>query len=242
MDKLFFLRNRENEIRLSEKYVEPQTEQSLKELASQAQQYINAGETEKLRELLQSLFGIIWHTCSDTSAAILFLMRFYSLTAKLLEKSLPQVMNYLSPAEVFVQKISSKSLQENLDLLFREFSGLSTYLHSISSQNVIGKIKHYTEENYWKTDLRLESIALIFGYNAAYLGKLFTKESGVSFHTYLEQIRLKKAAELLKTKRKIYEIAEECGFSNSEYFSKKFKKYFQMLPTEFQKKSEDSTT
>lgn len=236
MEKLFFLRNHENEIRLSEKMEEPQTEQSLEELAEQAQQYINAGETEKLHQLLQSLHGIISHTCSDTSAAILFMMRFYSLTTKLLEKSIPQVMNYLSSAEIFVQKLSPKSLQENLDLLYREFSGLSTYLHSISSQNIIEKIKHYTEENYWKTDLRLESVALVFGYNTAYLGKLFTKETGISFHTYLEQIRLEKAADLLKTKRKIYEIAEECGFSNPEYFTKKFKKQYNMLPTEYQKK------
>lgn len=174
--------------------------------------------------------------CLDVSAAIVFLLRIYFLVSRELKRSDDHVSQYILSYDDFSKKISHESLYQNLEMMVHEFSSASSYYHSISSENIIEKVKKYVEENYWKSDLRLESIAAVFGYNSAYLGKLFSKETGVNFNSYLDTVRLERSIELIQNKKKIYQVAEECGFSNAEYFTKKFKKHFGMLPTEYQRK------
>ena len=57
------------------------------------------------------------------------------------------------------------------------------------------------------------------------------------FNEYLNIYRLKKAnAMLLETpKRKIAEVAALCGFGDSNYFSKQYKKMYGISPTETRK-------
>lgn len=54
---------------------------------------------------------------------------------------------------------------------------------------------------------------------------------------YLTQMRLQKACHLLTQEDlTMLEIAEACGFDNSNYFSRVFKQHFGMSPSEFQRK------
>ena len=58
-----------------------------------------------------------------------------------------------------------------------------------------------------------------------YLGQLFKKETQSSFSQYLNQVRIRKAQQLLlHTEQNIAEIAEEVGFLDMAHFSKVFKK------------------
>lgn len=53
---------------------------------------------------------------------------------------------------------------------------------------------------------------------------------------YLNNLRMRRAVELLeRTDKKIYEIAEEVGFSNVSYFSTVFKKNFGQNPNVYQR-------
>ena len=64
---------------------------------------------------------------------------------------------------------------------------------------------------------------------------MFTRETGVNFSTFLNNLRMKRAVELLeKTDKKVYEIAEEVGFSSVSYFSTAFKKSFGQTPNYYQ--------
>jgi len=83
--------------------------------------------------------------------------------------------------------------------------------------------------------LKLESIADMFGYNSAYLGKLFAKETGEHFNTYLDRRRIELAKDHLKKGASIIQTCELSGFTNTDYFTKKFKKYVGMLPSEYRK-------
>ena len=78
--------------------------------------------------------------------------------------------------------------------------------------------------------------SLPFSYD--YLRKLFQKEMGVTPHRYLVDKRLKMAAELLVTDdsagaRTIMDIAFLCGFRDSLYFSKMFKKRYGVAPRNY---------
>ncbi|HZK26497.1 MAG TPA: helix-turn-helix transcriptional regulator, partial [Thermoclostridium sp.] len=70
--------------------------------------------------------------------------------------------------------------------------------------------------------------------STSYLSRMFKKELGVNFIDYLNGLRVEKAKELLiDSQYKTYEVAEEVGISDAHYFSRLFKKYEGISPTEF---------
>ena len=104
-----------------------------------------------------------------------------------------------------------------------------------SRDSVLDDILYYIDHNY-QTNIKLESIAPLFGYNSAYLGKIFNKTVGESFNSYVDHIRIEHSKDLLlQNKLKVYEIAEQVGYKNVDYFHKKFKKYVGESPAEFRK-------
>lgn len=59
--------------------------------------------------------------------------------------------------------------------------------------------------------------------NSAYLGQTFKKQYGESFKDHLNRIRIEAAERLLLySDKKIYEIAEEVGYKDMDYFINKF--------------------
>ena len=107
--------------------------------------------------------------------------------------------------------------------------------NQLNSQDIISEMKQYTQEHYQK-DLSLKIIGEHFNYNSAYLGKKFRKETGKTYLAYLEEIRMEKAKDiLLHSNFMVYEIAEMVGYSNVDYFYKKFKNHFKISPNEFRK-------
>jgi len=101
------------------------------------------------------------------------------------------------------------------------------------AENVAKRMVAYMEKNYAQ-DLKLEGMAKLFNYNSAYLGKIFKKEIGENFNNILDSIRIKNAKRLLQeTDLKVYQISEQVGYGNIDYFYSKFKKYVGISPKEF---------
>lgn len=92
----------------------------------------------------------------------------------------------------------------------------------------------YIQSNFKNSDLSLIKISDMFFYNKKYLSTLFIKETGIKFTDYLNSLRIDEAKKLMKSKElSVTEISSKCGFSDSYYFSKVFKKYMGMPPTVF---------
>ncbi|XEC93969.1 helix-turn-helix domain-containing protein [Paenibacillus tarimensis] len=70
--------------------------------------------------------------------------------------------------------------------------------------------------------------------NPVYLGQLFKKKYGMYFNEFLLQVRVREAKRLLRqTDKRVYEIASEVGFANSDYFVSQFEKVEGKTPTEY---------
>lgn len=88
--------------------------------------------------------------------------------------------------------------------------------------------RHYMEQ------ISLKQIADLFFINAAYLGRLFQKTTGMSFKEYVNKIRIAEAKKLLlQTDMLVYEIANHVGFTESSYFILKFSQEVGKSPTEY---------
>ena len=105
----------------------------------------------------------------------------------------------------------------------------------VNNQNsMTEKSKRYIEEHYADSSLSVEDICSYLNVSATYFSVVFKKELGMSFVSYLTQVRLEHAVELLNnTDEKSYIIAEKVGYTDANYFSYVFKKQYGMSPTKY---------
>lgn len=136
-----------------------------------------------------------------------------------------------------LELIESKHYLYEILLYFTEqFDTIIRGIGGNASESIFDDILDYISRNY-SEPLKLETIAPLFGYNSSYLGKLFTQRTGISFNSYLDQLRVHKATELLdQTDMKVYEIAARVGYKNVDYFHQKFRKIMDISPAEYRKK------
>jgi len=93
-------------------------------------------------------------------------------------------------------------------------------------------------ETDYAGDLSLAGIAALQNVNASYLSVQFRKETGKTLTEYIRDVRMDAAAYLLRnTRLQIQTVAQHCGISDVNYFSKVFKKHFGMVPRQFREES-----
>ncbi|ANY68656.1 DNA-binding response regulator [Paenibacillus sp. BIHB 4019] len=101
--------------------------------------------------------------------------------------------------------------------------------------SIIDVVKKYVEEEL-HLNITLKKISALLHFNCAYLGQKFKDHENMSFNEYLLQQRMEKAKLLLeKTDMRIYEIANEVGYTEIDWFYKKFKAYTGASANEYRK-------
>ncbi|MHA6483579.1 AraC family transcriptional regulator [Paenibacillus sp. strain BS8-2] len=83
--------------------------------------------------------------------------------------------------------------------------------------------------------LSIGAIAQKLGYHRAHLTKLFKETTGLSPKQYLNKIRMKKAEKLLSGDLTIAQVAASVGFNDPLFFTKQFRKWRGVSPTEFRR-------
>lgn len=126
-------------------------------------------------------------------------------------------------------------LYEIIDYFILQFEMCMNAIGSPTRDSVIEGILQYIQYNY-QENLKLGTIAELFGYNSSYLGKVFHKATGKSFNSYIDEVRIGNSKKLLlNDDYKVYEIALLAGYTDVNYFHKKFKKYVGMSPAEYRR-------
>ena len=83
-------------------------------------------------------------------------------------------------------------------------------------------------------EMSLEEVARVFGYSPTYLSRMFQKYAGITFKSYLQNIRLGYAVKDLDSgKYNITETALRNGFSGSKALARAFRKRYGVLPSEY---------
>ena len=94
-------------------------------------------------------------------------------------------------------------------------------------------IKKYIKENY-KRDISAGDVAGILGYSDVYFSKIFKQLFDDTFINYLTKVRIDKAKVLLKDVGfNIKEVGASVGYTDSNYFTKVFKRAVGMSPSEY---------
>lgn len=107
-----------------------------------------------------------------------------------------------------------------------------------TSNKVVDRTIQYMREHLADPDISLKNIAETYLYmNVDYVSKQFVKFTGKRFSTYLNQLKIDKAKQILSDHPdiKISRVAEEVGCANNpQYFNYIFKKITGMTPSSFQ--------
>ncbi len=202
--------------------------------------YIQALKRNQVAKTLHELERNLFNSDSPVPRIKLFLIDLY-LSIKEKISRLYHNSNILFPrnAEI-IDYINGRFYLYEIMLYFTEqFDMIMRSIGNSSSEGVIDDIIHYIEHNYMD-NIKLETIAPLFGYNSSYLGKIFNKKVGEGFNVFVDKVRIRHSKELLlNSDLKVYEISEKVGYRNVDYFHTKFKKYVEMSPAEYRKKNQN---
>ncbi len=129
---------------------------------------------------------------------------------------------------------------EIMDVMFNNFRVEESAAQEVRAHRYAERIAritgiigaHYTE------NFTLSQLAEEVHLSAPYLSKFFDQQFGMTFLTYLTQIRLTHAVELLlHSEKSIEQVSAESGFPNAHAFVQVFKKEFNLLPSAYRRKN-----
>src|SRR5688572_20764808 len=89
----------------------------------------------------------------------------------------------------------------------------------------------------WNRDLRIDDLARTVGLGISRLEELFREELQISVRTFLHNLRLEKAAELIATtSERISQVVYSVGFRDVSNFNHAFKKRYGLAPKEYRER------
>ena len=139
--------------------------------------------------------------------------------------------------ESVLKKIVNTISEKNKKNEYHELSGNDDFidengLEDTSDMEII--IRNYMNENLFSSELSLTKMANEIGFNSNYLSGLFKRMYGIPFQDYVNRKRMEKAKLLLlSTSMKNYQVAEEIGMEDVNYFIIKFKKLWGITPKQY---------
>lgn len=202
-------------------------EASIAMQVSISKEAVNNGKPESIETTLHHLFtDMIKPTMSKQSC--LFAMKLLNETIKHFQSIFGNNLSELRMEDY----ASVEELQQEYLKLFVMINGKIERMKN-SLDKEIGETIHYVEKHY-KEQLNLADIAKYIGFNKNYLCTKFKKETGVTIHQYIVEVRMDHARKLLEnSKEPVDSVAYKSGFENALYFRSIFKKHNGLTPTEY---------
>jgi len=110
-------------------------------------------------------------------------------------------------------------------------------IHFGKRSELIERVTQYTV-NHLHQDIGVDDLANIAGYSRFHFARIFKKLYGAPPSVFLNYMRMQRAVRLLQTELlTVNEIADRCGFADTSYFCRVFRKEFNVSPEEFRSHS-----
>ena len=111
----------------------------------------------------------------------------------------------------------------------------TTHMQQTYENELLNDILLYIDNNIYEK-ISVSTLCEHFCISTSMLHSLFRKNMNNTAKNYINELKLSKSKELISNStHTLSEISEMLGFSSIHYFSKKFKSYFNISPTEYSK-------
>ncbi len=206
-------------------------------ISAQLSSLIRSGETEGVKSCLEQLTGEV---CGSRREE--WKMEALSLAFALHETARRHLEAEYEPRSVTArigQLHECGGLPELREWLAEEtgrfLAALAEWQQKYGGSSIAAAVR-YMEEHYAE-QLTLTDVALQAHLSPAYFSHLFKKETGSSFVTFLIELRMEKAKQLLaNTGLNVTEVAGNVGYDLPNYFAKLFKQFSGLTPKEYRKR------
>lgn len=116
-----------------------------------------------------------------------------------------------------------------------DFDDSAADLPEIGAEEVIDIIKNTIDSRY-SQNIRIQDFCDKYFFSREYLSKLFKARYQSGIYEYLLSVRMERAKELLADPEiRIQDIASRVGYADNNYFSKAFRNYYGIAPTEYRR-------
>lgn len=129
---------------------------------------------------------------------------------------------------------------EIMDVMYNNFRVENSTAQEVKAHRYADRITKITQiiSAHYTENFTLSQLAEEIHLSVPYLSKFFDQQFGMTFLTYLTQIRLTHAIDLLlHSEKSIEQVSAESGFPNSHAFVQVFKKEFNLLPSAYRRKN-----
>ncbi|MEK4059926.1 MULTISPECIES: helix-turn-helix domain-containing protein [unclassified Paenibacillus] len=155
-------------------------------------------------------------------------------------------LEYVSSLITAMIKEYDEKLHGYQTMLASKFMELVVYLsrHYDNQEKGVDSLMHLANaisyiEDHYREQVTLEEIAAKSDISVRHLNRIFRAYYLTTPIAYIQRLRLEQACTLLKqTNRSITEISYECGFNDSNYLTRQFKKMYGMSPKAFRKQQQ----
>ena len=111
----------------------------------------------------------------------------------------------------------------------------TTHMQQTYENELLNDILLYIDDNIYEK-ISVSTLCEHFCISTSMLHSLFRKNMNNTAKNYINELKLSKSKELIRNStHTLSEISEMLDFSSIHYFSKKFKSYFNISPTEYSK-------
>lgn len=133
-------------------------------------------------------------------------------------------------------------IYELMDVMYNNFRLHRTHAQDVQSHRHAARVTQIARlvREHHGENLSLSRLAEMVHLSPPYLSKFFDQQFGMTFLSYLTQIRLNHAVEeLLNTEKIIEDVSADSGFPNSHAFVQAFKKEFGVLPSVYRRQNRE---
>lgn len=140
----------------------------------------------------------------------------------------------------FIQKLFSRTVATHVERHFsheirRPYESLAFYEnldHPHPDEHIV-QVQSWLRERY-ASDVKVSQVARQFDMSTRTLNRRFKEATGTTPLDYLRQVRINTAQELLKTSNlSIAEIANQVGYTDTAYFTERFKAQLDITPSDY---------
>ena len=199
-------------------------------------EYIRKGEQAALKAYLEEMLNAAAAEAGASHRRIRNLMMHIAVRMTDCFRTIYGSMNTFREPEGFdfARLFALRSYSDMRDWLFQLCDGLFAANRTLlgRSTSIVGMAVDYITEHF-REGVTLRQVAADCHVNTSYLGQIFRKETGSAFTDYVNTLRIQEAGRLLADPTlKVYEIAQQVGFTDYHYFLKIFKKVTGRSPTD----------
>jgi AraC family transcriptional regulator, arabinose operon regulatory protein len=172
---------------------------------------------------------IVWLSLPEAHPGVrVYTIQEHETTLKVVN-AFHRMVTYSAAKGPYQDELAQNALEEALLLIARERS----FQFPSSHDPRVDTVQKYLEQHYNQA-ISLPLLANLVSLSPWRLSHLYKEVTGQTVMEHLTRLRLRQAARLLEfTSRQVEEIAGDVGFESPFHFSRMFKRYYGVSPTQF---------